>query len=186
MSDLITNEQAQNKPLTQADLNEMHFERVWIQYPDENGEKGCGEDGVVLYGKLFSIDALEKAGFKDWLEEYMPGGETLDHPSGIYTLYRQRQPQDKPLTQSDLNEMHFERVWIQFPDIDGEEQGGDDGVVLYGELFSIEVLDGAGFDDLLLDFRELQIETLGHPTYTLYRQRQPQETMNLKSERLEG
>ena len=41
-----------DEPLTRADLEQMHFERVWIDYgPDEEGER-CGEAGVVLYGRL--------------------------------------------------------------------------------------------------------------------------------------
>ena len=42
--------------------------------------------------------------------------------------------------------MHFERVWIDYGEDDGEE-----GIVLYGKLYSIATLDGAGFEDLLLD-----------------------------------
>ena len=72
-----------NKPLTQADIDNMHFERVWIDYGDS------GEDGVVLYGKLYAIDTLDGAGFEDLLLDAMGhGGETLDNPTGEYALYR--------------------------------------------------------------------------------------------------
>ena len=85
-------------PLTQADLDKMHFERVWIDYgPDEDGEL-CGEEGIVLYGKLYSIDTLEGAGFEELLFDSVEG-ETLDRPSGAYTVYRQRpnaEPADTP------------------------------------------------------------------------------------------
>ena len=75
------------EPLTQVDLDKMHFERVWIDYGlDETGER-CGEDGVVLYGRLYSIDALEGAGFEELLLDAMRG-ETLDHPTGTYAVYR--------------------------------------------------------------------------------------------------
>lgn len=81
-----------NEPITQADLSKMHFERVWIDYgPDEGGER-CGEDGVVLYGKLYSIDALDGAGLEELLLDAGCRGETLDNPSGTYTVYR-RQPE---------------------------------------------------------------------------------------------
>lgn len=82
------------EPLTQADLDKMHFERVWIDYGlDENGEQ-CGEDGVVLYGKLYSIDALDGAGFEELLLD-ATDGETLDNPSGPYTVYRRPPEQEK-------------------------------------------------------------------------------------------
>lgn len=76
-----------DKPLTQSDLDEMHFERVWIDYgPDETGER-CGEEGVVLYGRFYSIDALGGAGFEALLLDAM-SGETLDNPTGTYAVYR--------------------------------------------------------------------------------------------------
>ena len=76
-----------NEPLTQADVAKMHFDRVWIDYGlDDEGEQ-CGEEGVVLYGKLYSIDTLEGAGFEDMLLDICDG-ETLDRPSGNYTVYR--------------------------------------------------------------------------------------------------
>lgn len=79
------------EPLTQKDLDKMHFERVWIDYgstPDNKDERS-GEEGVVLYGRLYSIDTLEGAGFEEMLLDAIGnGGETLDIPSGNYTLYR--------------------------------------------------------------------------------------------------
>lgn len=87
---------AAGEPLTQADLEQMHFERVWIDYgPDEKGER-FGEDGVVLYGKLYSIDALDGTGFEELLLDAVGhGGDTLDNPSGTYTLYRRPPEQEK-------------------------------------------------------------------------------------------
>lgn len=70
-------------PLTQADIDTMHFERVWIDYGEGK------EDGVVLYGKFYSIDTLDGAGFEELLLDATGhGGESLDNPSGTYTLYR--------------------------------------------------------------------------------------------------
>ena len=75
------------KPLTQAEINKMHFDRVWIDYGmDEDGER-FGEEGVVLYGKLYSIDVLDGAGLEELLLD-ATGGDTLDNPSGKYTVYR--------------------------------------------------------------------------------------------------
>ena len=89
---------------------------------DDEGEQ-CGEEGVVLYGKLYSIDTLEGAGFEDMLLDICDG-ETLDRPSGNYTVYRrppERQedigsmptltPQDEPLTIEQLRQMDGEPVW---------------------------------------------------------------------------
>ena len=76
-----------NEPLTQADIDKMHFDRVWIDYGvDDSGER-CGEEGVVLYGKLYDIDTLEGAGLEEMLLD-TGAGETLDRPSGDYKVYR--------------------------------------------------------------------------------------------------
>lgn len=78
-----------NEPLTQADLDKMHFDRVWIDYGVSDDGEREGEDGVVLYGKLYSIDSLDGAGFEDLLLDATGhGGDTLDNPSGNYTVYR--------------------------------------------------------------------------------------------------
>ena len=78
-----------NEPLTQADLNEMHFDRVWIDYGVSDDGEREGEDGIILYGKLYSIDTLDGAGFEDLLLDAIGhGGDTLDNPSGNYTVYR--------------------------------------------------------------------------------------------------
>lgn len=77
--------------LTQKDLDKMHFERVWIDYGPtlDNSDERSGEEGVVLYGRLYSIDTLEGAGFEEMLLDAVGhGGEILDYPSGTYTLYR--------------------------------------------------------------------------------------------------
>lgn len=76
-----------NEPLTQADIDKMHFDRVWIDYGvDDSGER-CGEEGVVLYGKLYAIDTLDGSAFEDLLLDACDG-ETLDRPSGDYKVYR--------------------------------------------------------------------------------------------------
>lgn len=82
-----------NEPLTQEDIDKMHFDRVWIDYGlDDSGER-CGEDGVILYGKLYSIDTLDGSAFEDLLLNSCDG-ETLGRPGGDYTVYR-RPPEGK-------------------------------------------------------------------------------------------
>lgn len=75
------------EPLTQADLDKMHFERVCIDYGADEEKRPFVEDGVVLYGRLYSIDTLDGAGFEELLLDAV-SGETLDHPTGSYTVYR--------------------------------------------------------------------------------------------------
>lgn len=75
-------------PLTQEELNTMHFDRVWITYPTQDEEnRGDYEEGVVLYGKLYSLETLEGAGFEELLQDAMDG-ETLDRPTGEYQVFR--------------------------------------------------------------------------------------------------
>lgn len=96
-------------PLTQEDLNTMHFDRVWIAYPPQDEEdRGDYEEGVVLYGRLYSLESLEGAGFEELLQDAMYG-ETLDRPSGEYQVFRHRLDCEradhfrKPTKMADLN-----------------------------------------------------------------------------------
>lgn len=66
------------RELTQADLDEMDYDKVWIDYED-----GTGEWALVCNGYIYSIDTLEGAGFE--FAEYMRG-EKLE-PNG-YKVYR--------------------------------------------------------------------------------------------------
>lgn len=75
--------------LTVEQLRKMHFERVWFVYPPQyEGDPGGCEEGVVLYGKLYSIDALEGAGFEEMLLD-ADRGDDPDRPSGNYQVFRQ-------------------------------------------------------------------------------------------------
>ena len=67
-----------NEPLTQADLDSMDYDKVWIDYED-----GTGEWALVCNGYIYSIDTLEGAGldFGDYMR-----GERLE-PHG-YKVYR--------------------------------------------------------------------------------------------------
>lgn len=77
-----------SEPLTAEQLRKMHFERVWFVYPPQyEGDSGGCEEGVVLYGKLYSIDALEGAGFEEMLLD-ADNGEDPDRPSGKYQVVR--------------------------------------------------------------------------------------------------
>ena len=77
-----------SEPLTAEQLRRMHFELVWFVYPPQyEGDSGGCEEGVVLYGKLYSIDALEGAGFEEMLLD-ADGGEDPDRPSGNYQVFR--------------------------------------------------------------------------------------------------
>lgn len=72
--------QPSNEPLTQANLNKMYLDEVWLEYLD-----GSGETALVVNGKIYSISSLEGAGLD--LEDYIMG-ETLDSPTGTYKVYR--------------------------------------------------------------------------------------------------
>ena len=77
-----------SEPLTAEQLRRMHFERVWFVYPPQyEGDTGGCEEGVVLYGKPYSIDTLEGAGFEEMLLD-ADRGDDPDRPSGNYQVFR--------------------------------------------------------------------------------------------------
>lgn len=70
--------------------------------------------------------------------------------------------ENKPLTQSDLNKMYLNEVWLEYPDGSGET-----ALVVRGKLYDTSSLEGAG-----LDLEEyIMGETLDNPsgTYKVYR-----------------
>lgn len=71
----------QNGPLTQADLDAMDYDKVWLDYG------GDGEWALVVSGRIYALAVLEGAGFEDILRDEVDG-ETMDRPSGNYTVYR--------------------------------------------------------------------------------------------------
>ncbi len=79
--DTDPNEAVQNEPLTQADLDVMYYDKVWIDYGDD------GEWALVVSGRIYDLAVLEGAGFEEILQDEV-GGETMDRPSGNYTVYR--------------------------------------------------------------------------------------------------
>ena len=74
-----------NEPLTQADLDSMDYDKVWIDYGDD-----CGEWAIVCNGYIYSIGTLEGAGldFGDYMR-----GERLE-PHG-YKVYRRPPEQEE-------------------------------------------------------------------------------------------
>lgn len=70
-----------NEPLTQADLDGMDYDKVWIDYGDD------GDWALVVSGRIYALAVLEGAGFEDILRDEV-GGETMGRPSGNYTVYR--------------------------------------------------------------------------------------------------
>ena len=70
-----------NEPLTQADLDSMDYDKVWIDYGDD------GEWALVVSGRIYALAVLEGTGFEDILRDEV-NGETMDRPSGDYTVYR--------------------------------------------------------------------------------------------------
>lgn len=67
----------QNGPLTQADLDSMDYDKVWIDYGD-----GTGEWALVCDGVIYSIDTLEGAGLD--FGEYMQGEMLEPHGYKVY------------------------------------------------------------------------------------------------------
>ena len=101
-----------NEPLMQADLDEMDYDKVWLDYG------GDGEWALVVSGRIYAMAVLEGAGFGDILRDEVDG-ETMDRPSGNYTVYRcppeakdNNVPTNEPLTIEQLREMDGEPVWF--------------------------------------------------------------------------
>lgn len=84
------------EPLTQADISQLGYEKIWIEYKD-----GTGEWALVYAGKIYAIDALEGAGFGDILQDAMQG-ERLDWPTGQYTAYRRGKERIDPKPSADV------------------------------------------------------------------------------------
>ena len=119
-----------NEPLIQSDLDVMDYDKVWIDYGDD------GEWALVVSGRIYALAVLEGAGFEDILRDEV-GGETMDRPSGNYTVYRcppeakdNNVPTNEPLTIEELREMNGEPVegirgeWM-FPIFADQEDAND-------------------------------------------------------------
>ena len=78
-----------NEPLTQSDLDNMDYDKVWIDYGDD------GEWALVVSGRIYSLANLEGCGFEDILQDEV-AGETMERPSGDYTVYRRAPNREGP------------------------------------------------------------------------------------------
>nr|DAL32357.1 MAG TPA_asm: hypothetical protein [Caudoviricetes sp.] len=70
-----------NKPLTQADLDSMDYDKVWLDYGAD------GEWALVVHGRIYSLSNLEGCGFEEIMRAEV-ASDTIDCPSGDYTVYR--------------------------------------------------------------------------------------------------
>lgn len=77
-----------NEPLTQADLDSMDYDKVWLDYGAD------GEWALAVSGRIYSLAVLEGAGFEDILRDEVDG-ETIDRPSGDYAVYRRPPEEDE-------------------------------------------------------------------------------------------
>lgn len=73
-------------PLTQKQIDKMHFDKVWLSYGNEDPDDG--EWAVVIDGCIFSILSLDGAGFTDvFMDEFSHLADKLERPSGSYTVH---------------------------------------------------------------------------------------------------
>ena len=73
-------------PLTQKQIDEMHFDKVWLSYGD--GDPDDSEWAVVIDGWLYDIATLDGADFAGTvMDEFRHIAEKLDRPSGTYTVH---------------------------------------------------------------------------------------------------
>lgn len=79
------------EPLTPAQVKDMDYDKVWIDYGDD------GEWGIIVDGLLYSISTLEGAGFVDMLQDAVRG-EDVERPSGDYKLYLQKPQSEEGAT----------------------------------------------------------------------------------------
>ena len=72
-------------------------------------------------------------------------------------------PPNEPLTLEDLDSMDYDKVWLDYG-ADGEW-----ALAVSGRIYSLAVLEGAGFEDILRD--EVDGETIDRPSgdYAVYR-----------------
>ena len=95
-------EALEHEPLTQADLDSMDYDKVWLDYGND------GEWALAVNGRIYSLAVLEGAGFEDILRDEV-GCETMGCPSGDYTVCRRppeakdnNVPTNEPLTIEEL------------------------------------------------------------------------------------
>lgn len=139
------------EPLTRADLDKMNFDKVWLSY---GAEPDDGEWALVYRGRIYSIDTLEGAGFEDMLNDLI-SGETLDSPTGSYTVHRHI-----PECIDALRRKLQGRIGEAACDYKEAEENGDDDFINYDAMDNFHFLMGlqeAGkmLDDYLLSLSRL-------------------------------
>lgn len=97
-----------NEPLTQADLDSMDYDKVWIDYGDD------GEWALVVSGRIYALAVLEGTGFEDILRDEVDG-ETMDRPSGDYTVYRRPPEERKNMKKDEKNRMTYFEAFRTLP-----------------------------------------------------------------------
>lgn len=80
-SDKQRNYTSPNKSLTQADLDSMDYDKVWLDYGAD------GEWALVVHGRIYSLANLEGCGFEEIMRAEV-ASDTIGCPSGDYTVCR--------------------------------------------------------------------------------------------------
>ena len=143
-------------------INMYHCNADDQEYPERESGKGIGLNTRLPYGYTMSIEAIQRLiGAADALGcslDYLFG--RTDDPHG--RLY------GPPLTQKQIDEMHFDKVWLSYGD--GDPDDGEWAVVIDGWLYNIATLDGADFAETVMDEFSHIAETLDHPSgkYTVH------------------
>ena len=86
----------------------MDYDKVWIDYGDD------GEWALVVSGRIYALAVLEGTGFEDILRDEV-GGETMDRPSGDYTVYRRPPEERKNMKKDEKNRMTYFEAFRTLP-----------------------------------------------------------------------
>lgn len=73
-----------NHQMSVEEVKETEFDKVWISYGNEPDD---GEWGVILFGKIYSVDTLIGAGLEDLFEDLVKG-ENIESPTGNYKIFK--------------------------------------------------------------------------------------------------
>lgn len=134
---------------------------------DENYPKMEQGDGITVntqlpYGYVMGYDTAERL-----IKAADALGCSLD-----YLFGRTDDPHGRidgqALTQSQIDKMHFDKVWLSYDDEDPDN--GEWAIVIDGCIFSILSLEGAGFTDIFMDEFSHLADKLERPSgsYTVH------------------
>lgn len=146
----------------QKAINMYHSAADDREYTDHESGKGIGLSTLLPYGYCMTIETIQRLiGAADALGcslDYLFG--RTDDPHG--RLYGQ------PLTQKQIDQMHFDKVWLSYGDEDPDD--GEWAVVIDGWLYDIATLDGADFAGTVMDEFSHIAEKLDRPSgkYTVH------------------